>query len=137
VDYLRAARAAELYRAEAVPLVLVTGAGVGGDSGATLRAECMRLGVPSARILVEGASTSTRENMLGVASVVRARGLRRIALVTSDSHMGRAERAARRVLPEVEWVTVPVEDAGDAVHLRRIRLQEWAKLLLYLARGWA
>jgi len=136
VDYLRAARAAALYRARAVPLLVVTGAGVGGDNAEALRDECVRLGVPRDRILLEAASTSTRENMLFVAPLLRARGLRRVALVTSDLHMGRAERAARRVLPEVDWVMVPVEDAG-ASSPRRARLQEWAKLLFYLARGWA
>ena len=137
VDYLRSGRAAALYRQGSFPVLIVTGAGVGGDSGEALRAECIRLGVPADRILVEGASRSTRENMLRVASLVHARGFRRIALVTSGSHMGRAERAARRVLPEVDWVTVPVPDAGDAARLRRVRLQEWAKLAYYVARGWA
>jgi uncharacterized SAM-binding protein YcdF (DUF218 family) len=74
--------------------------------------------------------------MLFVAPLLRARGFRRVALVTSDLHMGRAERAARRVLPEVDWVMVPVQDAG-ASSPRRARLQEWAKLLFYFARGWA
>lgn len=136
VEYLRVARAAALYRAGAVPLLVVTGAGVGGDDAEALRDECVRLGVPRDRILVEAASTSTRENMLFVAPLLRARGLRRVALVTSDLHMGRAERAARRVMPEVEWVMVPVEDAG-VPSPRRARLQEWGKLLWYLARRWA
>lgn len=137
VDYLRAARAAALYHEGAFPVLLVTGAGVGGDSAEALREECVRLGVPRERILVERAATSTRENMLFVAPLVRARGFHRVALVTSESHMGRAERAARKVMPEVEWVPVAVNDAGPPSRHRRLRLQEWVKLAWYLVRGWA
>ena len=40
VDYRRAARAAELYNAGAVQHILVTGAGVGGDSAEELKVRC-------------------------------------------------------------------------------------------------
>ena len=132
--YLRAARAAELYRAGAVPIVIVTGRGIGGDSAEGLRAECVKRGVAAGRVLMERNSTSTRENMLFVAPLVRRGGYRRVALVTSDFHMGRAEMAARKVMPEVEWVAVPVKNAGPRP--RRLRLLEWTKLAWYFARGW-
>jgi uncharacterized SAM-binding protein YcdF (DUF218 family) len=137
VDYLRVARAAELFREGAVPVVVITGRGIGGDSAEEMRDECVRLGVPSDRVVTEPASTSTRENMLFAAPVLRGRGFRRVALVTSAFHMGRAERAARRVMPELDWVPVPVKDAGSPSQLRRLRLLEWVKLAWYLARGWA
>jgi uncharacterized SAM-binding protein YcdF (DUF218 family) len=137
VDYLRVARAAELFRDGAVPVVLITGKGVGGDSAPALRDQCIRRGVPPERVMVEPESTSTRENMLFAAPLVRGRGFRRVALVTSASHMGRAERAARRVMPEVEWVPIPVEDAGPPSRQRRLCLLEWVKLAWYRARGWA
>jgi uncharacterized SAM-binding protein YcdF (DUF218 family) len=137
VDYLRVARAAELVRAGAVPVLLITGKGVGGDSAEAMRRECVRRGVLAGRVLLEPESTSTRENMLFAAPLLRGRGFRRVALVTSASHMGRAERAARRVMPEVDWVLVPVQDAGPSSRRRRVCLLEWVKLAWYLARGWA
>jgi uncharacterized SAM-binding protein YcdF (DUF218 family) len=137
VDYLRVARAAELFREGAVPVIVITGKGAGGDSAEALREQCIRRGVPPDRVMVEPDSTSTRENMLFAAPLVRGRGFRRVALVTSASHMGRAERAARRVMPEVEWVPVPVKDAGPPSRQRRACLLEWVKLAWYLARGWA
>jgi uncharacterized SAM-binding protein YcdF (DUF218 family) len=137
VDYLRVARAAELFREGAVPVVVITGKGVGGDSAEALREQCVRRGVPPDRVVLEPDSTSTRENMLFAAPLVRGRGFRRVALVTSAFHMGRAERAARRVMPEVEWVPIPVKDAGPPSHQRRLCLLEWVKLAWYLARGWA
>ena len=137
VDYLRVARAVELFREGAVPVVVITGRGVGGDNAEALREQCVRRGVPPDRLVLEPDSTSTRENMLFAAPLVRGRGYRRVALVTSASHMGRAERAARRVMPEVEWVPVPVKDAGPPSRQRRLCLQEWVKLAWYLARGWA
>ena len=137
VDYLRVNRAAELFRQGAVPVVIITGKGVGGDSAHAMREECLRRGVRADRLVLEPDSTSTRENMLFAAPLVRGRGFRRVALVTSAFHMGRAERAARRVMPEVEWVPVPVKDAGPPSHQRRLRLLEWVKLAWYLARGWA
>ena len=132
--YRRVARAAELYRAGAVPIVIVTGRGIGGDSAEALRAECVERGIAAESVLMERESTSTRENMLFVAPLVRRGGYRRVALVTSDYHMGRAERAARKVMPEVEWLAVPVKDAGPRP--RRLRLLEWTKLAWYFARGW-
>jgi uncharacterized SAM-binding protein YcdF (DUF218 family) len=133
-SYLRVARAAELYRSGAVPMVIVTGRGIGGDSAEGLRAECIKRGVATERVRMERASTSTRENMLFVAPLVRREGCRRVALVTSAVHMGRAERAARKVMPEVDWVAVPVPDGGPGQ--RRLRLLEWMKLAWYFARGW-
>jgi uncharacterized SAM-binding protein YcdF (DUF218 family) len=74
--------------------------------------------------------------MLFVAAVVRGRGFHRVALVTSASHMGRAERAARMVMPDVEWLAVPVPDAGPPARVYRVRLEEWLKLAHYALRGW-
>jgi len=136
VDCLRAAKAAALYRDGRVRFVLVTGAGVGGDSAAVLRQALLRAGVPDAAIVVETRSTTTRENLALAAPLVRGRGWRRLALVTSASHMGRALAVARRALPEVEWLAVPARDAGPAGRRFRQRLAEWGKLAGYWLRGW-
>ena len=137
VDYLRIRRAAALQASGRVPFLLVTGAGVGGDSGRELAAQARRLGVPRDAIVVEERSTTTRENVLNAAPIVRERAWKRVALVTSASHMGRALRAARRAMPEVQWTPVAVEDAGPPARIYRTRLGEWVKLAWYAARGWA
>jgi len=114
----------------------MTGSGIGGDDAKALAAEAVKAHVPVEAILLEPVSRTTRENLLFAAPIIRARGWRRIALVTSDSHMARAERVARRVLPEIEWVPAPVADAGPPSRVYRQRLTEWVKLVGYGLRGW-
>jgi uncharacterized SAM-binding protein YcdF (DUF218 family) len=137
VDYLRVREAAALQTSGRVRFVLVTGAGIGGDSGPELAKQARRLGVPDEAIVIEAQSTSTRENLTNAAAVVRQHGWRRVLLVTSASHMGRALRAGRRVMPEVELDAVAVADAGPTPRVWRARLAEWVKLAWYTARGWA
>ena len=136
VDYLRVKRAAEMHRQGRVGTLLLTGAGVGGDSAAGLAAQAQKLGVPREAILLEERSTTTRENVLVAAAIVRAQGWTSVALVTSASHMARALRVARRAVPDVQWIPVAVPDAGPPGRIRRTRLQEWAKLAWYGVRGW-
>jgi uncharacterized SAM-binding protein YcdF (DUF218 family) len=136
VDDLRTRETAALYRAGAFPLIVFTGRGSGGDSAAELARVARRMGVPEGAIRLETSSTSTRENLLGALPIIRSAGWKRIALVTNESHMGRAERAARKLLPEVEWVPVPVEDAGPRSRIYRVRLEEWLKLARYALYGW-
>jgi uncharacterized SAM-binding protein YcdF (DUF218 family) len=136
VDYLRVKRAAEMHLQGRVGVLLLTGAGVGGDSAAGLAVQAQKRGVPREAIVLEERSTTTRENLVGAAAIVRARGWTSVALVTSASHMGRALRVARRAVPEVRWIPVPVPDAGPSARIRKTRLQEWAKLAWYGIRGW-
>ena len=137
VDYLRVAHASVLVRDGRVKAVLLTGKGVGGDSGEEMGRRAAAAGVPPEAIVVETESTSTRENVLFAAPLIRQRGWRRVALVTSQSHLARAMGAARKVMPEVEWVPAPVPDAGTPDRARRLRVEEAVKLLWYKARGWA
>lgn len=136
VDDLRVARAAALYAAGGVPRLLLTGSGIGGDAAESMRLVAMKLGVPSDAISLESSSRTTRDNLVRAAPQIRSAGWRRVALVTNDSHMGRASLAARRVLPEVAWILVPVADPGPRSRILRARLQEWAKLAWYAAHGW-
>lgn len=137
VDYLRVRGAVALYEVGAVRQILMTGAGVGGDDAVSLKAMAVARGVPADAVLLETRSRSTRENLVLAAPIVRAQGWRRVALVTSASHMGRAERGARKAMPEIEWIVAPVADAGSAMRRYRQRFLEWAKLAGYLVRGWA
>lgn len=136
VDNLRTLQAAALYRAGAFPHIVLTGYGFGGDSAAELLKIARGMGVPEGAIRLETTSTTTRENLIGAVPIIRASGWKRVALITNESHMGRAERVARKVLPEVEWVPVPVEDPGPPARIYRVRLEEWLKLARYALHGW-
>lgn len=137
VDYLRLRHAVDLYRAGSIRAVVLTGAGIGGDSAVTMAEVARReMAMPSAAIVIEARSRSTRENLVGAAPLLLERGYRRVALVTSASHMGRALRVARKRVPQVEWIPAAVPDAGPWARVYRVRLVEWIKLLGYALRGW-
>src|SRR5262249_2137874 len=117
-----------------VQFILVTGAGVGGDDARRLAREAIARGADPERILMETASTTTRENLLFVAPIIRGRGWRRVILVTSRLHMPRALHTARAGMPDVEWLALPVPD--PAPPNARQRLVEWRKAAGYALRGW-
>jgi uncharacterized SAM-binding protein YcdF (DUF218 family) len=96
----RVVYAAILHRRLGVP-VIVSGGTTWQERFARSEAEVaaatlVSLGVPEADVLQEGASRTTRENASGVAKMLRARGMTRIALVTSAVHMPRAILAFSR-----------------------------------------
>jgi uncharacterized SAM-binding protein YcdF (DUF218 family) len=61
----------------------------------TLAGGMIRLGIPRERILLETASTTTREQAINVASMLAARHVSRFLLVTTADHMPRASAAFR------------------------------------------
>lgn len=136
VDYLRVRGAAGLYRQGRVSWLLVTGNGIGGDNAPDLARVAVAEGVPADRIAQERTSRSTRENMTEASRILRLRGWRRAAVVTSASHMRRAIDAARRSAPDIEWLVAPVPDAGPNNRVVRNRIEERLKWLWYALRGW-
>jgi uncharacterized SAM-binding protein YcdF (DUF218 family) len=64
-------------------------------------AKALELGIPPALIRVERRAGTTRESLLAVAPLLRAEGVRSVALVTSRYHQRRAFLAARKALPGV------------------------------------
>ena len=137
VDYLRVAYASRLLREGRVRHILLTGRGVGGDSAEAMQQRAIAAGVPAEAIVLETASTSTRENLVFAAPLIAEGGWHRIALVTSQSHLARAFAAARKAMPDVEWIAAPVPDAGPPERARRLRAEEALKLLWWKVRGWA
>ena len=137
VDYLRVRHAAGLVKAGQVKAMLLTGQGVGGDSAEEMRRQAIVAGVPADAIILETASTTTRENLVFAAPLINQRGWRRIALATSQSHLARALATARKAMPYVEWIPAPVPDAGPPERGRRLRAEEVLKHLWYRMRGWA
>lgn len=131
----RAWRAAEIYRAGAAPLVLVTGFGDCGD----IRDLMVRDGVPADVIQVECAALSTWENATFSAPLLATMGARRAILVTSWFHSRRALATFRRVMPRLRLISTPAEptqsfwdvlrsDEGPAV------MKEYAKIGWYFVR---
>jgi uncharacterized SAM-binding protein YcdF (DUF218 family) len=83
---------------------------------------------------VEG--TSTREELAELATAVRARGLKRVLLVSVSTHLRRASTLAREAMPDV--LIVPV--AAEPMHYetatwyasregRKAIFMEWVKLV--------
>ena len=98
--YLRAAHGAWLYHHwKAVP-VIVSGGIPGTSPDVTLAGlmqhELIERGVPESAITLEGRSSSTFENAVDSAALLRAKGIHRIVLVTEGFHMLRAELCFRK-----------------------------------------
>jgi uncharacterized SAM-binding protein YcdF (DUF218 family) len=67
-----------------------------------LKQQLVELGIPEGRIITEGKSRNTRENALLSKEIVAAHGWSRLVLVTSASHMKRAEGCFKAAGLEVD-----------------------------------
>lgn len=97
----RAIEAARVYKILGSPWMISSG-GVGPGSNAITSAVLMRsalvnLGVPPERILLESTSRNTRDEAVNIAPMLRALGVERFVLVTSDTHMRRSLATFRAV----------------------------------------
>lgn len=153
----RILHALRLYRAGRAPLVLCSGGGVDMPESAVMGRLLEEWGVPSAAILLEDQSVSTRENALFSYSILNPRGIRHILLVTSAMHMPRAAAVFRKAGFEVtpspadfrtgwgqsgqggggfaDWLLWWLPEATE-LQLSDKALREWASLLVYRFRGW-
>ncbi|HET7745999.1 MAG TPA: YdcF family protein [Vicinamibacteria bacterium] len=130
-----------LQRRGVAPLLVVLGPSYGGETEAGLRARLAGdLGVAATAIVVEPEGRTTAEEAVRVAALLRARRLRRVALVTGVHHLPRARRAFAATGLEV--VAVPVSERsgrprrpGDRLALVWVLAQEAAARLLYRAAG--
>ena len=96
---LRCLHALELYKAQPRP-VLVSGGKVDPRTPGPTLAQAMgdflvRQGVKKDDLLMEERSTTTYENAVLSSDILTQRGINKIVLVTSTSHMGRGERCFR------------------------------------------
>ena len=153
----RILRALRLYRAGRAPLVLCSGGGADGPPESPVMGRLLQeWGVPAEAILLEDQSLNTRQNALFSYSVLNARGIRHILLVTSAMHMPRAAAAFQKVGFEVtpapaDFRTGWREDDGGRRFIDRFQgwlpdagelqwsdkaLKEWIGLLVYRLHGW-
>ena len=142
-SYWRAVYTVRELRKRPYRRVIISGGN--GDDGKPI-AELMRdfvrgQSIDTAGILVEGTSTSTRENVRESLALLEEGERRRVVLLTSDFHIWRAVRVFRKAGAEVE--TCPVPDvlkrygnwelrAGLFVDL----VGETAKIGWYRWKGW-
>lgn len=103
-----------------------------------MRALAESLGVAPERILVEGRSSCTAENAREVAALLRARGERRVLLVTSTLHMRRAKLCFES--QGLDVAPAPVRHAPGEPPVRASivaqALHEYLGLAYYRAAGW-
>lgn len=131
----RARHAAALYRQGVAPRVLVTGVG----DCESIRSHMVDRGVPRNVIQVECASQNTWENAVFSAPMLTAMGARRAVLVTSWFHTRRALACFRQVLPQLEWMSAPVERSESYRQMIRedgglMVLKEYTKIAWYSLR---
>ena len=102
-SYERPARAAELFKEQAAPQIIITGAG----DDEINRHLLLKAGVPASAIRMETASKSTRENALFTIPLLRAEHATNVILVTSWYHSRRALKCFRHYAPEMRFYSRP------------------------------
>jgi uncharacterized SAM-binding protein YcdF (DUF218 family) len=94
----RPERAAELFRQQAAPRILISGAG---DDQINLRL-LLQNGVPRHAIEIEGKSKTTQENARFALERLRAQNVRSVILVTSWYHARRAQKTFEHYAPDMK-----------------------------------
>ncbi|MBN1506442.1 MAG: YdcF family protein [Sedimentisphaerales bacterium] len=142
----RAYHGIRLFNESGAGLLALCGGGFGeqADSEAeAMKAMALQMGVSQDRILTETRSLNTRQNAAFLADLLPRGTGRRIALVTSATHMLRSQRVFRRQFPDDVIVPVPVNytydslvwsprtflPSVDALQESTIALHEWFGLL--------
>ena len=145
--YLRCRYGAWLWKKSNGLPVLVCGGPIPHPPPAALamRRMMIELGVPEALVWTEERSTSTYENAKFGADILRARGVRRVVLVTEAYHALRSERCFRK--QGIEVISAPCNfteiegganswlPGGEAILTNEQTLHELVGLGWYLVRG--
>jgi cyclophilin family peptidyl-prolyl cis-trans isomerase/uncharacterized SAM-binding protein YcdF (DUF218 family) len=115
----RVRRAADAFFTEGMPWLIACGGERwhGLTEARAFEARLIELGVPSARIVKELSSHSTRQNARFASRILRERGLARVGVVTCHWHMARALSAFRHY--GVEALALPAEAPSSARRVRR------------------
>jgi uncharacterized SAM-binding protein YcdF (DUF218 family) len=151
----RIRKGAALYKAGKAPIILASGGnidflgGAGEPEAVSAGRILASLGVPATAIVAESRSRNTHENAQFTWSVLSARGVHRILLVTSAAHMPRAvalfRHAGFAVIPapcdhitgwgEPSLVFALLPDVQPLADSRNA-LREYVGLAVYWLRGW-
>ena len=145
--------AARLYRANKASTIILSGGrndwGESESSQADIMAQFIsELGVPSSALVLEERSSSTYENALFCAELMRERGSKRALIVTSALHMPRSlgvlKAAGVDAIPVatdfrlrsslgtvLKWIP-----SAAALNRSTLALHEWIGMGVYSWRGW-
>lgn len=146
--YLRCRYAAWLYKNwRSVPVIATGGPFDGSSVAQVMKRVLVEEGVPADMVSTEDRSTSTYENAVFTAAILRSRNVRHVAVVTEAFHMLRADRCFRKQGLIVTPAPCAYRTLGlrmDAVHLipgaKAVSynddvLHEWIGLILYKLSG--
>jgi len=130
----RPLRAAELFKRNAAPRLIITGEG----DDEINRQLLLQAGIPAAAIQVEGKSTTTRENAEFTIKLLRAEKVQSAILVTSWYHSRRALKTFEHFAPEIKFYSRPSYFAYADKNWSRLTTKhvywEYAKLPGYWVR---
>ena len=144
-----------LWRQQKARVIVVSGGNQAGEGAFEAEADVAtralgELGVPAAAIVVENESRNTRENAVNVAQLWKEHGWQSGFLVTSATHMRRAEAVFvnvgltlapwpadyKGVAPQA-WSVFGVLPDARALATTTAALKELLGMVVYRLRGWA
>lgn len=143
-DDTRAGTALRWWRGGLAPVLMASGR----DQADDLARRYRDAGVPRERLRVEHASTDTHENARDSATLLRAEGIRTVAVVTSPVHLRRAAACFRHEGLAVWPIAASDDDEAalrrapawlprrDALTLTARSLHEYVATWIYRRRGW-
>jgi len=136
----RTVRGIVLYRDGLAPLLVLSGAAGRTSESAARSVLAGKCGVPDTAILASSAGHTTHEEIAALQPLLKARGVRRLILVTDGAHMRRAMGLVRDAgfevlaapVSEVETPTRP----EPRLRLLRAALREGLALVYYHIAGY-
>ncbi|TFH35628.1 MAG: YdcF family protein [Anaerolineales bacterium] len=150
---LRLLEGLRLYRALSPEWVIVSGgpnarAGVSTPESETMGTLLIELGIPPERILIERQSKNTHDQAVNIPPLLARHAVERFVLVTSPTHMRRADLSFRAestqhltsTAPAMSETTTPLGwspfPSSEALETSRDVFRELVGLLYYFLRGW-
>ncbi|MDJ0674483.1 MAG: YdcF family protein [Calothrix sp. MO_167.B42] len=154
--------AAQLYRQQKAPLIILSGGRIDWRGGGTAESTDMAailtsLGIPKQAIIEEPNSLNTYQNAVNVSKIIEAKGIKKVLLITSAMHMPRSllifKKQGMDVIPAPTDFLVSegeIQELGntpkaailnlmpntDNLHQFTITLKEYLGMLIYRLRGW-
>lgn len=125
----RVKQAVDLYQARYAPqMIFQSGYVFAFNETEIMKGLAVSVGVPESAIVLEKTGANTYEAVQRVRDILRARGWRRILLVSSPYNMRRATMVWRKQAPEIEVIATPVQDTQFYVHTRGASVEQLSGL---------
>lgn len=150
---LRLLEGMRLYEAVSPDWVILSGgtnerAGVSIPESETMATHLIEMGVPANKVLIEGSSSNTRDQAINIPQLLEQQDITRYVLVTSPTHMRRADLSFRAVSSAHLTSTAPLSSesksalgwsplpSAEALEISRDVFRELVGLMYYFLRGW-